>query len=560
MLSRLSIRARFAAALGGMLLVIGLLGGLSAVALSRGSSAVEQIRTNDLPATRLLGVFTESLTRYRQIQALYALAETEAERARERTSLHSARDTVMDAWRRYEPLISSPEERRLAESVAAGLRAYLALDERFLRLVQSGDPRAAMVFYRTEARQLFTPLRAAAQELADLNARQGYAVAADATRASRIAFGVILGVGLLGLLLALGAWLLMERSTVRPLAAATLRMRALAEGDTTSPVPGTHKADEIGRMAQALEGFRQAALERARLEAASAAETATKQARADRVDTLVRRFESEAAEVLRAVASASTELAATAEEMQATAHDGSDRAAALAAAATQASANVQTAAASAEEMSASIAEVARQITETARVARQTADDARATDSAVAALAESANRIGEVVRLIGDIAGQTNLLALNATIEAARAGEAGKGFAVVASEVKALASQTAKATEEIGAQISAMQAETARAVEAIRGIARTIEGMDGLTAQVAAAAEEQAAAVQEIGRAVAEAAAGTTEVSRNAEGVTKGAQRTGAAAGQVSAASGELAQRSEALRGQVDSFLSGIRAA
>jgi methyl-accepting chemotaxis protein len=200
------------------------------------------------------------------------------------------------------------------------------------------------------------------------------------------------------------------------------------------------------------------------------------------------------------------------------------------------------------------------VAETARVARQTADEARATDGAVASLAESATRIGEVVRLIGDIASQTNLLALNATIEAARAGEAGKGFAVVASEVKQLASQTAKATEEIGAQIGAMQAETTRAVDAIRGIARTIESMDGLTTQVASAAEEQAAAVQEIGRAVAEAASGTSQVSRTAGGVTDGAQRTGAAATQLRAASGELSQHAEGLRGQVDTFLSGIRAA
>jgi methyl-accepting chemotaxis protein len=211
-------------------------------------------------------------------------------------------------------------------------------------------------------------------------------------------------------------------------------------------------------------------------------------------------------------------------------------------------------------MAASIAEVARQVAESARVARWAAEDARSTDATVASLSEAAQRICEVVRLIGGIAGQTNLLALNATIEAARAGEAGKGFAVVASELKTLATQTAKATEEIGAQITAIQSETDRAVEAIRGINKTIEDMDGLTQQVAAAAEQQSAATREIGRAVAEAASGTQEVTRLAIGVTTGAQQTGAAASQVQAAPGELSLRAESLRGEVDSFLAGIRAA
>jgi methyl-accepting chemotaxis protein len=165
-----------------------------------------------------------------------------------------------------------------------------------------------------------------------------------------------------------------------------------------------------------------------------------------------------------------------------------------------------------------------------------------------------------VRLISDIAGQTNLLALNATIEAARAGEAGKGFAVVASEVKNLATQTAKATEEIGAQIAAMQAETGRTVDAIAAIARTIEELNANTGQVAAASEEQAAATQEIGRAVAEAAQGTQEASRSAVGVKQGAERTGGAAQDLRGASTELAEQSERLRGQVDGFLAGIRAA
>ncbi len=402
-----------------------------------------------------------------------------------------------------------------------------------------------------ETRQLLRELTERVDERAEQAARVASADAAFSWWTTVIAAlsGVVISV-------ALALWM-MQAGLSRPIGRLAERMRALAGGEKASPVPGAGRGDEVGWMAEAVEGFRQAALEQERMAETSAAEQAAKAARARRVDALVRDFETEAADVLRTMASAAAELDVTAGQMQAEAGAGTERATSLAAASEEASANVASVAASTEEMAASVAEVARQVTESARVARQAADDARATDGAVSNLAEAAQRIGEVVRLISDIAGQTNLLALNATIEAARAGEAGRGFAVVASEVKTLAQQTARATEEIGAQISAMQAETGRAVEAIRKIAGTIESMDGLTAQVAAAAEEQAAATQEIGRAVSEAAAGTRDVSRLATGVTEGAQQTGVAAGQFRTASGDLSRRAESLRKQVDSFLADI---
>jgi methyl-accepting chemotaxis protein len=354
-------------------------------------------------------------------------------------------------------------------------------------------------------------------------------------------------------------WLLLQR-VLQPLRVMTSTVTQIAGGELDVEVPGRERDDELGEMAQAVETLRAGSVERQELAAMQAREQQSKAAQAEHLAGLVREFEAGAADVLRAVAAAATELDATAAELTSTAQVGTQQAGSVAAASEQASANVQTVAASTEELATSIAEVARKVAEGAAVARNAAESARQTDNTVQSLAGVASQIGEIVKLISDIAGQTNLLALNATIEAARAGEAGKGFAVVASEVKTLAAQTAKATEEIGAQISAMQSETERTVQAIATVAQTIRQLDANTSELAAVAEQQAAATREIGRAAAEAAARTQDAAQHATGVREGAERTGTSASDVRSASGELARRAEEMRGQVDNFLNRIRAA
>ncbi|MBW4092964.1 MAG: methyl-accepting chemotaxis protein [Proteobacteria bacterium] len=273
---------------------------------------------------------------------------------------------------------------------------------------------------------------------------------------------------------------------------------------------------------------------------------------------LVARFEDTVGAIARDVGARALAMRETARNMTTVAGDAGGRTTAVAAASEEAATNVSAVAASAEELSASVTEISRQVAESARIASQAVHEAEATDRSVTGLSEAAGRIGEVVRLISDIAGRTNLLALNATIEAARAGEAGKGFAVVASEVKTLATQTARATEEIGSQIAAMQGATGQAVEALRSIAGTIQKMNAIATTIAGAVEEQGAATQEIARAVQQAAAGTNEVTTHIAHVAGAVRQTGEEAGSVQEAANELAAQSDRLTAEAETFLAAIQ--
>jgi methyl-accepting chemotaxis protein len=287
---------------------------------------------------------------------------------------------------------------------------------------------------------------------------------------------------------------------------------------------------------------------------------ASEEAKRKLVQELADRFESSVAEVVGTVANSATELEATAKQMAVTANQASEQSTTVAAAAEQATANVSVVAASADEMGKSVAEIAQQVNHSASIASSAVSRAQATGATIEKLVRSAEKIGEVVNLISDIAAQTNLLALNATIESARAGEAGRGFAVVASEVKGLANQTAKATDEIAAQIQDMQSITKASVAAIEDIQKIIDEINAVSMAINAAVEEQSAATQEIARNTNEAANGAQDVSRNIIHVQEGAQQTGAASQQVVSASQKLGEQAETLRREVHDFLKTVRAA
>lgn len=377
---------------------------------------------------------------------------------------------------------------------------------------------------------------------------------------ARVTLAGTIAMAVIGLVLALVTLVLVTRRVTAPLKSMTEVMTRLAANDTSVEIPATDRGDEIGQMARAVAVFKRHGLEIARLAVEQADERAAKEQRAARLDALTGAFEAKAAELVDLVSSAATELQATARSMTDTASDTTRRAGNVAMAAEQTSANVQTAAAAAEELAATVGEISRQVAQSSTIANKAKQDAGRTDGVVRALADGAQKIGDVVGMISNIASQTNLLALNATIEAARAGDAGKGFAVVASEVKSLATQTAKATEDISRQIAQIQTVTAEAVASIQGITGTIGEISEIATAIAAAVEEQGSATREIARNVQQAASGTQEVTSNIAGVSSGAGETSVAANEVLGAASELSHQAEQLRGEVGQFIAGVAAA
>ena len=386
------------------------------------------------------------------------------------------------------------------------------------------------------------------------------AVQARTVAESALGNQIGLGVSVLSLILGSALAVLLARGISRPLVAITAMMQRLAEGDRGFEIAFRHRRDEIGAMARTLAVFQANAEQAESLDQAQREAQAARLRRGEQLEQLILGFEAQIGALMQNLTGAAAGMTGTARALAATAEGTREQSLAVAGGAAQTSANVQTVATSAEELAASISEIRRQVDQSAAIAMRAVRDAQRTDQTIQRLADGARQIGEVVELISSIASQTNLLALNATIEAARAGEAGKGFAVVASEVKALASQTARATGDISTQISSIQVMTQEAVSAIVEIGKTIEQMSQIGASVAEAVERQGTATEAIARNVHEAARGSHEVTDSISLVRQAADETGSSAQGLLNVAAEVAREAETLDSRVRGFIAGVKAA
>jgi methyl-accepting chemotaxis protein len=559
--SNLSIRSKVIGAFGVVLITALALGGFAVDRLATVNGSAAEVRDNWLPATGWLGVISKSLERYRQLQASHIMATTAAEKEREEASINETLQLFEKTWRLYEPTVTTPTELAFVAAIKKDWSAYLYGGKELVELSRKNQNEAAAKLYTGKLREDFRGIRKTLADDLAFNVDEGKKEAdrgAEVYRSARFWIFVTLAAAT-ALCAAMGFMIIVGVS--RPITAITETMRRLAGGDMAAEISGADRKDEIGKMASAVLVFKDNALEteRMRAEQLETDHLAAERHKQD-MHKLADAFEGAVGEIVETVSSASTQLEASASTLKVTAERSQQLATRVAAASEEASTNVQSVASATEELSSSVNEISRQVQESARMATEAVGQARNTTGRVSELSKAAARIGDVVELINTIAGQTNLLALNATIEAARAGDAGRGFAVVASEVKALAEQTAKATGEIGQQISGIQSATKDSVSAIREISVTIEKLSEISSTIAAAVEEQGAATQEISRNVQQAAQGTHDVSSNITDVQRGAGETGSASSQVLSAAKSLSKDSHRLKSEVGKFLNSVRAA
>ncbi|MGM4903461.1 methyl-accepting chemotaxis protein [Tardiphaga sp. 866_E4_N2_1] len=559
MFASLSIRTKIALVVSFLLLAMSAMGALAIKQMYTINGATSDIVTSWLPSVRALGEVRAATISYRSVVRGHLLATDAADTKVQDDTLVRYAEMLDKARKSYEPMISSPEERATYSEFSKLWSEYIAALQPVLALSRK-NARDEARDMNVKVNQIGFKADEALQKDVELNNKGALTAGELATDSFGVAIKMVIGSLLFAVVVGVGAAILLVRDVSAGITSIVLPMQALGTGDLTANVPHQGEKTEIGTMADSLQVFKQALIDKRAADEAAAADAEAKIERGRRVDSITRNFESMIGEIVETVSSASTELEASAGTLTATAERSQELTTTVAAASEEASANVQSVASATEEMASSVNEISRQVQESASIANQAVDQACRTNDRVSELASAASRIGDVVELINNIAGQTNLLALNATIEAARAGEAGRGFAVVASEVKALAEQTAKATGEISTQISGIQAATQESVGAIKEIGDTIGRMSEIASTIASAVEEQGAATQEISRNVQQAAQGTMQVSSNIVDVQRGATETGSASTQVLAAAQSLSSDSTRLKDEVSKFLNAVRAA
>ena len=540
----------------GVLLAVGLLG---IQGMARGEATLSSVYNDRVVPLRDL----------KQVADMYAVNIVDtSHKARDgaltmeqaRRSIDVAQEIVERKWRLYLATSLTAEEKRLIAEVEPAMARADVQVVRLRELLDKGDIAGLRAFTATDLYPVIDPVSDRITALIEVQltaANHDYAAFATDYAVRKwgsiaLVVGSVLVAGLLG-------WLV-SKSITGPIADLNVQVRRLAAGDVDLTVPGINDRNEIAPLAAAIETWRQNIIATREAEAREARDMALRQARQEQVSNATGRFDGVIAGLLGQIGDAAVNLHGSAQTLSSTAEQTGQRSAMVSSATEEATSNVQAVSSASLQLSASIQEISKQVQISLVIAQEATREAEQTNARMSGLAQAAVRIGEVVTLINDIASQTNLLALNATIESARAGEAGKGFAVVAGEVKALAGQTARATEEIATQIAAVQAEAQGAVEAIQGIGHTIARIDELSSAIASAVEEQGAATAEIARNIDLASQGTNQVSANIAEVAAAAADTGRLAQDVFGAADHMRQLSAVLEEAVEAFLGDVREA
>jgi len=563
MFASISIRTKITAVIAFLLVAMTAMGIVAVSKMQMINADASEIQKNWLPSIRVVGGLRATTIDYRNLVRAHILAANAEQMGKTETGIDVIVKRSAEERAAYDKLISSPEERAIFNEWAKDWDNYLSRSKEIFALGRKNLGKSNLEAHELNL-NVINPLGSKAdfalRKAIEFNDKGAAASGAKAVESYNSALTLVVAFVGLSAIIGMGVGFYLVRDVAAGIASIIKPMQALGAGDLTAVVPHQGETTEIGAMADTLQVFKQALIDKDSADKAAAADAEAKIERGRRVDGITRNFETMIGEIVETVSSASTELEASASTLTATAERSQELTTSVAAASEQASTNVQSVASATEEMASSVNEISRQVQESANIANQAVDQARKTNDRVSELASAAARIGDVVELINNIAGQTNLLALNATIEAARAGEAGRGFAVVASEVKALAEQTAKATGEISTQISGIQAATQESVGAIKEIGDTIGRMSEIASTIASAVEEQGAATQEISRNVQQAAQGTMQVSSNITDVQRGASETGSASTQVLSAAQSLSSDSTRLKDEVGKFLTAVRAA
>ncbi len=556
---KMTIQLRLVALLGGLGLVLLATAALGNFALYWSHQSLKTVFDDRVVCLRQFSTIRDAYDDL--IDASRLLRNKQIEPARARDKIERDLSKLHTEWSAYLATYLTPEEDVLAKDLQGRIDRNDTIAAEILKRVAAG---AGSDFEATHA-DLLKSMQATNATLSKLTALQVREAEAEYRRSETTAgwsrLALLAALVLAALSIAYGVYVIVLQVT-RPLGSLVGVLQRMARGEVDAEIREAGRGDEIGAVGKAVEGIK-AMVARKAAEEAEVKRLADAAAAAERKRTMIELadgFERAVGGIVGLVSSSATELQATAQQMTATAQETAAQSTTVAAAAEEAATNVNTVAAAAEELGSSVQEIGRQVQGSAHLAQAAVGEADQTAHLVQALSQNAARIGDMVGMISGIAGQTNLLALNATIEAARAGAAGRGFAVVASEVKALAEQTAKATEEIARQIGEVQGVTAQAVTAIGGITGRIREIDGVATSIAAAVEQQGAATQEIVRNVAQASTGAGEVTGNIAGVAQASEETGAAASQVLSAASELSRQSEHLRAEVGRFLATVRAA